>query len=66
MKIAQTVRIKAGEEVEQAWVFKAPYWVEVNRLPASSKDESVRYLVSKERTSKLFELSESASMWTVE
>ena len=65
MKVAQTVRVKAGEEIEQAWVFQAPYWVEVNRLPISSKDE-VRYLASKERTAKLFELSESISMWTIE
>ncbi len=66
MKVAQTVTIKAGQEIEQAWILKPPYWQEVNRLPDSSKDEAFRYLTGKERTSVLFERAHSATIWTID
>ena len=68
MKIAQTVRIVSGEEIEQAWVYEAPYWIEVNRLPSSVQDaETMRRMphTPKERTSKLVDTSQEVSVWTL-
>ena len=64
MKVAQTVRIVSGEEIEQAWVYEAPYWIGVNRLPQSATDE-VRKLNLKERSSRLVEISQEVSVWTL-
>ena len=67
MKVAQTVRIVSGEEIEQAWVYEAPYWIGVNRLPGSIKAaESVRRLPNvKEKSAILVERSEEVTIWTL-
>ena len=66
MKIAQTVRIVSGEEIEEAWVYEAPYWIGINRLPSSLQEaEGIRKLQVKERTSKLVDTSQEVSIWTL-
>ena len=67
MKAAQTIRVIQGQETEQAWIYEAPWWIEVNRLPSSLQDaQGIRKLFSKERTSKLVDVSKSISVWTLE
>lgn len=68
MKAAHTTRLIGGEIVEQNWLLKDGRWCEVNRIPESLKDlGAIRFIPSGyERSSRLFDLCESARIWTIE